>query len=198
MFDEAHRSSHLDRTLSHVFSTGLHLPTSTRATQWSNLGESDDDDDLLEVDDVAELRELLEVGSGFELGELETEVGARSDVDGLKNTLSLETVHDLELGRVVAGDGTARFSLLVDAEVDASGDLREASKTVHAATEIGPDRLDWVILKRRGCMRPRMLKAISLAEKVRTPCDSTSCATMFVASIRPVPRVHLYYEISKG
>ena len=40
-------------------------------------------------------------------------------------------------------------------------------------------------------MRPRMLKAISLAENVRTPWLSTCCATTFDDDMRPVPLVHL-------
>jgi hypothetical protein len=48
-----------------------------------------------------------------------------------------------------------------------------------------------VILNSIGCMSLRMLKAISLAEKVRIPCVSISCATILDWSIRPVPRVQL-------
>jgi len=48
-----------------------------------------------------------------------------------------------------------------------------------------------VMLKRSGCIKPRMSKAISFAGNVLTPYDSSSWETKLAALIKPVPRVHL-------
>ena len=94
---------------------------------------------LVQIDEVTEFGEVSKSISRGERREIKLEVGAEGSVDGLKNTLSFDTVNDLKVCRVVPGNGGTGLTLLHDVRSDASGDIGGVGKAIHATVEIGPD-----------------------------------------------------------
>ena len=105
-----------------------------------------------------------------ELGEVELEVRARGNVDALEDAFGFVSTGDLEVEGVVAGDCLPELGLLTDPRADLLRDLPEVGEAIHTTLKVGPDRLDLSDAKEE---RPRMLNAISFAEKVRMPYIST-------------------------
>ena len=142
VLDEAHHPRHLDAAFDGKLATSLHLPAGTRATPWAHLRKPGDDNDLLQVQHATKLRKLGERLRRLKSGEVELEVGTGSDVDGLQHPLSLDTVHSLEVGGIVAGDSTTELALLLEVAANTDRDLRQVGETIHTAIQVGPDRLN--------------------------------------------------------
>ena len=113
VLDVAHHPGHLDAALNGEFTARLHFPSSAGTAPGTDLGEASDDNDLLEIDHTAQLRQLLQRLHGLKCREVKLEVGARSDIDCLKDTLGSATIDDLEIGGIIAGDGTTKLALLL-------------------------------------------------------------------------------------
>jgi hypothetical protein len=60
----------------------------------------------------------------------------------LKESLSFNSVDDLEVRRVVTSDSAAKFSFLVELRPNAGSDVGEVRKAIHSTVEISPDRFD--------------------------------------------------------
>ena len=142
VLDESHDPGHLDETLDGELSLRLHLPPGPGSSPRSDLSESSDDEDLVEIDHASEFVELLEGLDRLERREVELEVGSRSDGDLLVDSLGVDSVDDLEVGRVVDGDGSSKISGEGEVGSDLGGDLGEIRKSIHSSVEVGPDRLD--------------------------------------------------------
>jgi hypothetical protein len=81
VLDVAHHPCHLNATFDGEFSLGFHLPSGSRATPGSELGETGTYDDLVEIDETLQVLQLLEHIVALDLRELVREVGSRSDRD---------------------------------------------------------------------------------------------------------------------
>lgn len=136
VLDEASDVGQLECALNREGAVGLHLPASARGTEGSDLGVSSHDDDLLEVDETAELGELRGGIEGLELGEWEGEVGAREDLDLLMDLLGLRAASRLEVERVIHRDGATSRSGEVEVGADLGGESSEVRKLVHASVEL--------------------------------------------------------------
>lgn len=91
----------------------------------------------------------------------------RCNIDDLENTLRLQTVNNFKVCSIVPGNCATKLARFIEAETNARRDVCKIRKTIHSAVEVCPDRLD--LGDKRGCIRPRVLNAISFAENVRTP-----------------------------
>src|SRR5579863_4802147 len=85
------------------------------------------------------------------LGEFEVEIGARGDIDGLKNTFGFGAIDDLELCGVVARDCAAKLSLFVNAYTDAGRHVSKIGNAVETTAQVAPNwfylsdaKEDWV------------------------------------------------------
>jgi hypothetical protein len=103
----------------------------------------------------------------------------------------LDTVGDLEIGSIFGCDRLARVCSLPQVHSDLGGDSLQVGNGAHAAVEISPNRFDLADIEQErmpaenvqvslklaenaeviqlAYINPKMLKAISLAEKVRQP-----------------------------
>lgn len=142
VLDVSHEPGHLNAALDREFATGLHLPAGTRTSPWPDLGKASDNNDALEVEHALKLRQVLQALSSLDLREVEFEVRARRDGDGLHDALNLTAVLDLEVGSVVLGNSATQVALLRDGLANASRDLCEVGNAIHATAEVGPDWLD--------------------------------------------------------
>ena len=143
VLDETHHPSHLDAALERELAVGLHLPTSSRVTPRSNLSETSDDDDLLEVDHALEITvDRLDLGLPVrKLGEVELHVGARVDVDSLVQGLAGLAVDDLVLDSSLASDGAADLGGLGDVLAELGHELLEVGQELQTTVEVGEDGL---------------------------------------------------------
>ncbi len=76
------------------------------------------------------------------LREFEAEIGARGDIDGLKDTLGFSAIDDLELCGVVACDCTAKLSLFVNAYTDAGRHVSKIGDAVETTAQVAPNWFD--------------------------------------------------------
>src|SRR6266581_2435820 len=89
---------------------------------------------------------------GFrKLREFEAEIGARGNIDGLKDTLGFGTIDDLELRGVVVRDCTAKLRHFVNAYTDAGRHVSKIGDAVETTAQATPDwynlsnaKEDWV------------------------------------------------------
>ncbi|KAI3487340.1 hypothetical protein L1887_48761 [Cichorium endivia] len=142
VLDQAHDPGQLDHTLVGEVAKGLHLPTSARRTPRSDLGETGDDDDLLEVHLRVALGDLAVEVESADLGEAEGEVAARVDVHLLVQRLGGGALDDLEVGRVVSNKRALGGRGLLDGSAELAGLLGEVDDLVHATVEVDEERLD--------------------------------------------------------
>ena len=142
MFDVPHDPSHLDPTLQREITAYLHLPSSPRTTPGTNLGKSSIDDHLVQVNEATESGEVLQRLGRGEGGEVEFEVGARSNVDGLEDAFGLDTINGLEVGRIISSNGTTGVALLQNIRSNPGGDVSEVMEAIHPAVQVSPDRFN--------------------------------------------------------
>jgi CBS domain-containing protein len=142
VFDEAHKPGHLNTAFNGEFAASLHLPSCARATPRSDFAVTGDNDDLFQIDKTSEVRKIGKRGGRFKDREVEAEIRTRKNINGLKESLSFNSVDDLEVRRVITSDSAAKFSFFVQFRANAGGDVSEVGKAVHSTVEIGPDRFD--------------------------------------------------------
>jgi hypothetical protein len=142
VLDVSHDPSHLNPTLQREVTANLHLPSSPRATPGADLSKPGINDHLVQVNETTEIGEVPQRLGRGESGEIELEVGARGDVNGLEDAFCLNPINDLKVCRVISGNGATRIALLQDIRSDTRGDIGEVMKPIHTAIEISPDGFD--------------------------------------------------------
>lgn len=142
MLDVAHHPGHLDAALDGKFTLGLHLPSSSRATPWAQLGETSTYDDLVEVDQALQVGQLFEDVRAFNGRELVGEIGSRGDRDLLVQSFRGVSVGDSEIGSIVQRNGFSQIGHSVDVESDAGHDFGDAGDPIHTTVEVCPNRLN--------------------------------------------------------
>jgi hypothetical protein len=131
---------------------------------------------------------------GFrKLWEFEAEIGARGDIDGLKDALGFGAIDDLEFSGVVTRDCTAKLSFFVNAYMDAGRHVSKIGDAVETTAQVAPNWFDLSNAEEDWVHESEGVKGH--LEKVRSPSISISCATMLDWSMRPVPRVQLRVDL---
>jgi len=139
VLDETHDPGHLDAAFDCEFATSLHLPAGTRASPRSNLSETGNDDNLVQIEHATKLRKFLKGLGALQSGEVEAEVGAGLNIDRGEQLLRFDTVNDLVIRSVVPGDGAANIGSLVQLRANLASDVGKVRKAIHSTVQIGPD-----------------------------------------------------------
>lgn len=69
VLDEAYDPSHLDATFNGELAAGLHLPSCTRATPWSNFSKAGDNYDLVKIEEALRCERSPRVSGDSSLGD---------------------------------------------------------------------------------------------------------------------------------
>src|SRR5258707_11059043 len=72
-------------------------------------------------------------------GEFKAEIGARCNINSLKNTLSLSTIHDFKFCGIVTTNHTTKLSLLVHVDTDAGSHVGKISDVAKTTTQVTPN-----------------------------------------------------------
>ncbi len=143
ILDETHDPGHLDAALQREFAEGFHLPASSGVAPGTDLGETSDDDDLLEVDHAPEL--VIERGHlGLpvrQVGELKLDVGAGLDDLLLVENLRVLAIDNLVLDGSLLGDGPANLAGVHDILAELGHHLVQLGDELETTVQIGKDRL---------------------------------------------------------
>jgi hypothetical protein len=77
-----------------------------------------------------------------EVREFKTEIGARCDVDSLKNTFGFGAIDGLELSGVIASDSTTKLGLFIDVDADSACHVSKIGDAVETTAQVTPNWLD--------------------------------------------------------
>jgi hypothetical protein len=116
VFDVTHHPRHFNTSFYGELASCLHLPSRPRASPWPDFGESSDDNDFVKVHHTLEFGHVSKRSGRFKSWEIEAEISARCNIDGLENMLCLQAVDDLEVCGIVSGNCAAKLALFVEAE----------------------------------------------------------------------------------
>jgi hypothetical protein len=142
VLDKSHHPSHFNTAFNRELALGFHLPSSPGATPRADLGKTGTDNDLVQIDQALQVVELGQDIVTFDLGEFELEVGSRSNVDLLLQSLGVGSVGDLDISGIVEGDGSSQLGSLVDVGSDGRHNLVQSSNSVHGTVQVGPNGLN--------------------------------------------------------
>ncbi|CEI68857.1 unnamed protein product [Fusarium venenatum] len=143
VLDETHDPSHLDATLKREFAVGFHLPSGTRVTPGTNLGETSNNNNLLKIDHALEV-----VVEGLNLSlpvralrEVKLDVGARVDGLLLVENLRGSTIDNGVLNGALLSNSTTDLAGLHDILAKLGHGLVQVRDELETTVEISKDRL---------------------------------------------------------
>lgn len=158
MLDVPSHPSHLDRALDGELAVGLHLPTSTLTAPGADLSGACNDNNFVEVEHALEFVDIRQGLWSLERGEIEGEVGTRANFHGLHKTFGLRTVDNLVVRSIIASNGAAELTLLVECDADTGGDLGKVREAIHATVEVGPERFNLGYREEKGVHQTKQVE----------------------------------------